>query len=127
MPRQPDFSQHVPDPGLEPYRDRVARLFRGEDEVGLLLVRIDAYAEAESGWWWWTRWGRPSDLLALFWTVDGEVSDSLVGHVSHQDIERELEDYAAGRFRLRGEVLRASWTTPEESAYLRRSEFGFDD
>ena len=121
MPRKPDLSRHVPDPRLDPYRERVARVFRGGEEVGLLLVRVDVYAEAESGRWWWTRWGPTYDVLWLFSLVDGSFSDTVV---PPEAVDGELDDYAKGLYHHYGEVLRVRWTTPEESAYLRRSRFG---
>lgn len=115
MPRKPDWSQHPDDERFSSYRDRVARLYRGDDEVGLLLVRVKPYARATSGHLWWRRWVE-QDLLWLRTTVDGKQED----HVVHGDlVVSELRDYRRGVFRYHGEALRLSWTSPEESAWLR--------
>jgi predicted transcriptional regulator len=52
------------------------------------------------------------------------LSDHIVGR---EDVERALQDYAAGRFTTPDETLRVKWTTPEEPSRLRHEAFGGDD
>ena len=121
MPRRPDFSQHQPDPRLDRYRQRVGRLLRDGDEVGLVLVEVEPYAEQVGGHLWWTRWGATRDLLWLWTLVDGSFSDTLVPDDATED---ELRDFDAGRFVQYGEVLGVRWTDEEESRRLRASQLG---
>ncbi len=121
--RRPDWSQHTPDPRFNPYRERVGRLYRNGDEVGLLLVRVDVRATAVSGHCWWTKWSMydsPWEWVIL----DGKFSDHVVGR---DDAERALQDYAAGLFTTLGGTLQVEWTTLEESSRLRQEAFGVDD
>jgi hypothetical protein len=120
MPLRPDFTQHRPDPRLDRYRDRVGRLFRGGNEVGLVLVQAQAEAEQVGGRLWWRRWGPTRDALWLWTIVDGEFSDHWVA----DGLDEELASYGQGRFLLAGEELSVRWADVEESASLRRSAFG---
>ena len=122
--RKPDWSQHTPDPRFDPYRERVGRLYRNGDEVGLLLVRVDVRATAVSGHWWWTKWSPMYDSPWEWVILDGKFSDHVIGR---DEADRALQNYAAGRFELYGETLRVEWTTPEESSRLREDPFGADD
>jgi hypothetical protein len=124
MPRKPDWSKHVPDPRLISYRGAVARLFRGDEEIGLALVRIEPHAQLLSGRLWWRRWAPSHDRPWVFTIVDGTFSDSVV---DEDGIEDEVRDWEAGRFRYCGEVLLAQWVPAAEAAHLRRSQFGFED
>lgn len=121
MPRKPDFTRHQPDARFDAYRDRVGRLFRGDDEVGLALVQVEPYAMSSGGHLWWRRWEASRDHLWIWTVVDGQFSDSLLPDDASGD---ELADYAAGRFRHYGESLRIDWLDADESRRLRLSEFG---
>jgi hypothetical protein len=123
VPFKPDWSKHKPDSRFNEYRERVARLFRGDEEVGLLLVRVEPFAQVLSGRLWWTRWSEPYDVLWMWTIVDGEFSDS---YLPDEAVDEELRGYADGRYEHYGEGLLLKWTTPQESAHLRRSEFGVD-
>ena len=120
MSRTPDWSQHVEDERLASYRDRVARLRRGDAEVGLLLVRVQPYAKRVGGHLWWRRW-EIHEVLRLWTTLDGRVEEH---EVHGEQVVSELRDYGRGVFRYRGEALRLAWASPEESARLRATEFG---
>ncbi len=119
--RRPDWSQHTPDARFDAYRERVGRLYRRDQEVGLLLVRVDVRATPVSGHWWWTKWSPTYDSPWEWVILDGEFSDHVVGR---DGVERALHDYAAGRFMLHAETLRVDRTTPEESSRLRQEAFG---
>lgn len=120
MPRRPDFSEHRPDPRFDRYRERVGRLFRGEDEVGFVLVEVEPYAEQVGGHLWWTRWDKSRDVLWVWTLVDGTFSDSLV---PDDAADAELRDYYEGRLQLYGDSLRVVWADEEESRRLRSTEF----
>lgn len=121
MPLRPDLAQHRADPRLDRYRDRVGHLFRDDEEVGLVLVLTQAYAESVGGYLWWRRWGPTQDLLWLWTVVDGQFSDTLVP----DDVtEESLAAFDGCRYWYYGETLRVKWCDPEESARLRSSVFG---
>lgn len=97
MSLRPGSTQHRPDPRLGHYRDRVGRLFRGGNEVGLVLVQVQAQAEQVGGRLWWRRWGATRDALWLWTIVDGEFSD----HWVVDGLDEELASYGQGRFSSR--------------------------
>ena len=78
MPSRPDFSEHRRNPRFDRYRDRVGRLYRGEEDVGSVLVVVVPYAPQVGGHLWWTRWGSTRDWLFEWTVVDGNWSDTLV-------------------------------------------------
>ena len=92
MPLSPDFSEHRPDPRFDRYRGRFGRLFRGDQEVGLVLVEVETVSAQAGGHLWWRRWGSTQDVLQVWTVVDGRPSDSSVGH---EHSEGELQDYDA--------------------------------
>jgi hypothetical protein len=60
--------------------------------------------------------------LFLVTIVDGKYSD---GYVPEGDTQDELlREWQAGRFLHYGEVLHTRWTSEEEAAHLRRTQFG---
>lgn len=120
MPLRPEFGQHNPDPRVARYHARVGKLLRGDEEVGLVLLLVRAYAEQCGGYWWWRRWGSTRDALWLWTIVDGRFSD----HWVTDAVEEELDAYDNDRYWHYGEVLAVRWTDPEESAHLRKSAFG---
>ncbi|MDX6208672.1 MAG: hypothetical protein QOE24_1063 [Frankiales bacterium] len=122
MPRKPDWSLHQPNHRLDEYRERVARLFRDEDEVGTLLVKVQLFAIRASGRLWWKQWGPSHDVLWLWSVVDGRFVDSM-GPANA--VDEELQEFEAGRFHYFGEVLRTQWLSGVEAEKLRQS-FGVD-
>ena len=98
----------------------MGRLFRGDEEVGLVLVLVEAYSKHVGGSLWWRRWAQPWDAVWLWTVIEGQFSD----HWITDEIDEELAAYDAGRYRHQGETLRVRWTVPEEAAHLRRSKFG---
>lgn len=120
MALRPDFTQHRPDPRLDRYRDRVGRLFRGDNEVGLVLVQVQAQADQVGGRLWWRRWGATRDALWLWTIVDGKFSDHWT---SSEGLEEELAGFGAGVLLFVGEELSVRWVDEAESASLRRIAF----
>lgn len=105
------------DPRLTALHDRVGRLRRDGEQVGLLLVRVQPFARRTGGHLWWGRWAVGESLLTWS-TVDGRREE----HTTHQDrLEGELRDLDRGLFRYRGEVLRVEWAEGEEAERLRAS------
>ena len=88
-----------------------------------MLVRLDARCSRTSGHLWWQRWSQPRDEFELWIYLDGDFTDA---YVSADDLKQELHDWQATRFRYCGESLNLAWTSPEESAHLRRTQFGDD-
>jgi hypothetical protein len=112
------------DPRLERYRRRAARIRRGRDDVGLLLVLPEVYWEQTGGALWWRRWsaGRHAALLYVFLPESGlPFTDELV---VPDDLAGELDDWDAGRFRLAGETYAVQWLDEGESRRLAFERFG---
>ncbi len=123
MPAKPDFSQHVPDPRFDAYRDRAARLYRDGVEVGLAYVRVEAWAEVVGGHWWWKRWWRSVDVPHIFFVVDGDYSDTL----GPPDANDEwLAEWSRDSFDYYGESLQPQWLSAAESERLRDAAFGVE-
>jgi hypothetical protein len=101
----------------------VGHLYRDGVEVGLLLVRVDVRATAVAGRLWWTKWSPTYDTSWEWVLLDGQFSDHVV---AREHVEQALQDYAEGRYLLRGETLRLQWATSAESARLREEAFGAD-
>jgi hypothetical protein len=120
MSLRPDFSHHRQDQRFDRYRDRVGRLFREDKEVGLILVRVEAYTEQVGGFLWWRRWKPSWDALWLWLIVDEQFSDTWMT----DGLDDELGAFDEGRFSYCGEMLAVRWTDEEESAALRASAFG---
>jgi hypothetical protein len=108
-----------PDPRFDRYRERVGRLLRGGDEVGLVLVLVEAYTEQVGGYLWWRRWRPTWDALVLWTIIDGQFED----HWVTEALDDELDAFDAGQFSPYGESLCLRWTDRDESARLRMSEF----
>lgn len=121
MPRRPDFSTHRADPRVDAYRDRVGRLFRGQDEVGAVLVQVEAYAEVVGGHLWWRRWGPSQEALRVWTSVDAKFDDA---YVTGRAVSDELSAYDEGRFRHYGEDLGVEWLHGEQAAQVRSVAFG---
>ena len=119
MPLKPDWRLCTSDRRFDRYRNRVARLYRDEEEVGFLLVTAVPYAEVESGHFWWRTWSTPREMLWTHILVDGSPGDAPVP----EPVQDELNDYAAGVLRRRGEVLRVEWASAGESVRLRETHF----
>jgi hypothetical protein len=122
MPWKPDFSQHRPEARFAGYRDRVGRLFRDHEEVGLLMVRTEPVSTQESGHLWWRRWGKPYEQLWLWTIVDGNFSDTL-GPDDYAD--EQLREFASGRLLHYGETLRIQWVSEKDAERLRETQFGY--
>jgi hypothetical protein len=59
-------------------------------------------------------------MLWAHTVLDGSAHDAPVP----EPVQDELDDYAAGLFRFRGEVLRAEWLSADDSVRLREAHFG---
>ena len=120
MSLKPDWRLCLHDRRFDRYRNRVARLFRGDEEVGLLLVTAVPYAEVESGHLWWKKWSTPREQLWTYTILDGSIDEA---PIAEPELDEELDDYASGRYRFRGQALRAEWTAGGESVRLREAHF----
>lgn len=100
----------------------MARLYRGDDEAGLLLVRTEPVALQESGHFWWRRWGEPREWFWLWTVIDGKFSDTL----GPDDLaDGQLLEFASGFFELYGETFRLEWVSEAEAERLRDTQFGY--
>jgi hypothetical protein len=121
VPFRPDWTAHQPDPRFDEYRDRVARVFRGQDRVGALFVSIEPTATVLGGQLWWRRWSPTRDSLWIWILLDGDYTDDFV---RDDRIEMQLADFDAGRFLVRGEELLLSWLSKEDSVRAKDEIFG---
>jgi hypothetical protein len=120
----------LPDARLDPYRNRVAELLRGDQVVGHALILTEYVGRALGGHLWWTRWGPyqgiPSISIAL---SDGSRLDDYWVHppdVSNE-LDTELDQWARNEMPLLGELLTTRWLEPAQSLEVARDRFGVQD
>lgn len=121
---KPTFDACRPEPHAT-YEGRVARLFRGEDEVGLLLVRGQQLAYQESGHLWWKRFAAAEPFLVVWTIVDGHIANDWL--TSTDMVEAVVQDWAEGRHDYYDDVLRLDWVAQNEAERLTRSAFAHLD
>ncbi|MBH5333276.1 hypothetical protein IHE55_00040 [Streptomyces pactum] len=104
------------DARLDPYRRAAARLMNGDEQIGVLVIRVTTW------WWkegpfWRRRWGNPRELpewaLSRVGTAP-QLPDFDDGVISADELDEELADWAAGNFRLRGQQLGLAWLGEKE-------------
>ncbi|MFD9725052.1 hypothetical protein [Streptomyces sp. NPDC059072] len=121
-----EWPEPAPDARLDPYRRAAARLMDGDEQIGVLVIRVVTWRRRE-GPFWRRRWGSPRDLpeWALFHVGPAqqlaEVDD---GIISSEILDEELADWAAGIFRLRGRRFSLTWLGDEEADAAHR-EYGW--
>lgn len=121
MPWSPDF-RDVPDARLDPYRDRMAALYRSGALAGHVLVLTERWAFRRGGHLWWRRWEPDRELAQpLVQLLDGTEFDHPV-HEAH--LEPELEQWSRGEFALLGELFDMVWLSQEEALHLAPEVFG---
>jgi hypothetical protein len=126
MPWSPCHDPLPAHPRLQRYAHRVAEVWRGQDEVGVLLVLPDAYWERTSGALWWRRWsaGRHAALLYLWLPCWGRpFTDAFV---APDDLAAELDGWDAGRFQFDGATYALTWLDEDESRRLAAERFGVE-
>ena len=83
----------VPDPCLDPFRDRAARATLPDGRSGVLYVESDRLATLESGHLWWRRWSAPYEIAILWLDLpDGVCTDIWLS--DDAAIEAETEQWA---------------------------------
>ncbi|MGW6283204.1 hypothetical protein [Kribbella sp. NPDC055071] len=110
---------------LAPYANRVAELLQEGRLVGFLLVESEAYAEQLGGALWWRRWSEyrwAAHLWLTFRNLDFgiDATDTLT---APDDLDAELDDWDANRFRFTGRLLTLRWLDPDESARATHTEW----
>ncbi|MFF3624895.1 hypothetical protein [Streptomyces sp. NPDC002467] len=114
------------DARLDPYRHAAARLMDGDEQIGLLVIRVTTW------WWregpfWRRRWVNPKELPEWALAHVGpaqQLAEFDDGIVLTEDLDEELADWAAGTFRLRGRQFRLDWLG-EEEAHAAHREHGW--
>jgi hypothetical protein len=107
-----------PDPCLDSYRNRAAKVLDGDAVVMTLYARSDFIATRTGGRLWWRRYGEPAELLMLIGSGDGtdlHLDDWLVG----DELTDALSQWALGLFRFRGHEFRLLWLDDDQSAAVR--------
>jgi hypothetical protein len=124
---RPPTDPPVPrDPRLDPYRERGGLLFRGDDQVAALYVRVEAWWRQVGGFLWWRKWSAPTEGLTGFLQLaDGDFDDFVI--FDADELADELAAWNSDRFAYRGETLRVRWLDDAASRSLRAEVFGLDD
>ncbi|MEV7282408.1 hypothetical protein [Streptomyces sp. NPDC093111] len=115
------FRREWPEPPtdarLDPYRRAAARLMDGDEQIGVLVIRVTTW------WWregpfWRRRWGNPQELPE--WALScvaptQQLPDFDDGIISADALDEELTDWSEGIFRLRGQQFSLAWLGEEEA------------
>ncbi|MET3962633.1 hypothetical protein ABIE44_002567 [Marmoricola sp. OAE513] len=123
MPWSPSFEGAVPDPRLDPYRGRAARLSRDGVASGHVLVETDYLADRLSGWLWWRRWQDPTEFPVVMTKLDDGSFDS-DDWVRPERIDALLATWAAGRDEVQGTTYEITWLDQQESDRVHHEVFG---
>lgn len=123
MPWSPSFANVVPDPRLDPYRGRAARLLDGDDVVGHVLVETDYSAESLGGVLWWRRWAVPVEFAIVF-TQIGEAEARTTG-VGTGDLDI-FNRWAEVGYDDAGRRLSAVWLDESESQRVHDEVFAHE-
>ena len=122
MSWKPSFEHARPDPRLDLYRGRAGRLSRDGVEAGHVLVEADYLAPQIGGHLWWRRWGPPAEFAKVDTLLaDGTYDDAWV---IGDDLDPELDDWGAGRFRFGGTTYELTWLDDAASARVHHEVFG---
>ena len=114
---EPDWSQQVDDPRLDPYRHRAAKLLRDGLEVGSLYAEPSHVATQERGHLWWRSYSQPREMLQLWLQIDGRDDDYWS---DGEDLTADLEGWRAGVFVVGGQEYGCKWLGDEESEAIGR-------
>jgi hypothetical protein len=120
-PKKPLLPAH---PRLQEFDGRVAHLLQGETQVGLLLVRSDAWATCSGGALWWRRWSPWRHSAMLLVDLPGREPNYDDSVVMPDDLDTEIDDWQNSRFRLYGDTYRLRWCDEVESKRLASTVFG---
>jgi hypothetical protein len=116
-PTYPDVS----DARLDPYRDRLAGLYRGGALAGHVIVLTESWAQL-AGHLWWRRWELGRELAQpRVQLLDGSHFDV---PIQEANFEQELEHWSRGKFPVTGELLDLVWLSQEEAVRLAPEIFG---
>jgi hypothetical protein len=121
MPWSPSFTDAVPDPRLDAYRGRAARLTDADVVVGHVLVESDFRADVTAGMFWWSKWG-PSSEFAIIFARLGE-SEAEVTAVDADDLGL-FDQWATNGYADGDRRLKVSWLDADESARVHAEVFG---
>jgi hypothetical protein len=120
VPWSPTYDDAEPDPRLDPYRDRAARLMDGGSVAGYVLVETDYRAELEGGALWGRRWARPVEL-AIVLTKLGDAEPRTAG-VDPADFDL-FDRWARAGYDDNGRILQVVWLDETESARVHDEVF----
>ncbi len=123
MPWYPSFEQAVPDPRLDPYRNRVGRLTCDGALAAWILVETGFEAEELGGHLWWRRFGPLREFVVDYVTVNhGQEEWDLL--ISGEALDARLTEWDQGKFSLGNRTYSVEWLEVEESAEEARRRFG---
>ncbi|GLI00254.1 hypothetical protein Pa4123_55300 [Phytohabitans aurantiacus] len=124
VPYHPTTARAEPDPRLDPYRERAGALFRQDEQVGVLYLRIGTWSQQVGGHLWWRRWSEPREQAEGYLAFTAGGFDDFVEDL--QTLGDELADWGMGRFLYRGELLHVTWLDDATSRQTRVDTFGLD-
>jgi hypothetical protein len=124
VPYHPPTARAEPDPRLDPYRERAGVLFRQNEQVGVLYLRVGTWWQQVGGHLWWRRWSEPREQVEGYLAFTGGEFDDFVEDLP--TLGDELADWRMGRFLYRGELLHVTWLDDATSQQTRIDTFGLD-
>ncbi|MGO4256901.1 hypothetical protein [Marmoricola sp. RAF53] len=119
MPWSPSFGDAVPDPRLDPVRDRAARLEHDAQACGYVLVETDFMAAQLGGVLWWRRWATPQEYAVVLTRLGEETREVAVGNDDLDIVAR----WAADGFTDGGATYAMVWLDQAESRRVHDEVF----
>jgi hypothetical protein len=122
MPWSPPFDEDgSPDPRLDPYRGRAARLSLDGEPSGYLLVETQEARFKAGGFAWWSRWD-PAEEIAVVATQVGDTDETSA--LVRDGLAAAIASWGRGQHTIRGTAYDVSWLDEAESDRVHREIFG---
>ncbi len=125
VPFRPPPGRAEPDPRFDPYRERAGALSEEGEDFGVVYLRMDVLWWQTGGRLWWRKWSAPREAVHGYIVFAGGGFDDFFQEADA--LVDKLDDWQAGRFPYRGEILRVRWLDDEESRYVRDVTLGLDE
>lgn len=114
----------IPNPRIDPFRDRAGALTRLDDgsAAGQVYIEVEQVSAQLGGGLWWRRWGPWRDSLLIYVEIGDEIDDISIGE---PHIDDEIDEWRTGRFSHGDDEYAVEWLDDTETARVR-TEFGFN-
>jgi hypothetical protein len=113
------------DPRLDPFRERAGLLYRDDELVATLYLRVEVCWWHTGGHLWWRTWSEAKEQVHGFVLTPAGAFDDFVDFAG--EVYDELPDWVNNRFDYRGETLAVQWLDDVASRTIRTEVFRLDE